>query len=65
MKKVYQKTFTKQTPFFWAPSGIYQDIGHILQNPLLPWNSKGFDNHNLSHKTLKHRAHGKMFTGYH
>ena len=54
---VNEKTFTKQTPnFFWAPSGRYQDIGHILQNPKLLWNAMGFNNLNLSHKTLKHRA---------
>ena len=44
---------------FWAPTGRYQDIGHLLQNPKLPLNAMRFNNHNLSHKTLKHRALGQ------
>ena len=37
-------------------NGRYQDIGHILQNPKLSWNAMGFNNHNLSQKSLKRRA---------
>ena len=50
-KIVHQKVFAKQTPnFFSAPSGRYQDIIHLLQNPKLLWNAIVLNNHNLSHK---------------
>ena len=54
---VHQRTFTKKAPnFFLAPCWRYQDTIHLLQNPKLPRNTMGFNNHNLSHKTLKDRA---------
>ena len=57
---VHQKTFSKKAPYsVGASCGRYQDIRHILQNPKLPGNTKGFNNHNLFHKTMKHRALGK------
>ena len=48
------------TWFCWVPSGRYQEVGHLLQNLKFRWNAMGFNNHNLSHKTLKHRALRKI-----
>ena len=51
---VHQRTFTKKAPnFFLAPCGRYEDTIHLLQNPKLSRNTMGFNNRNLSHKTLK------------
>ena len=53
---VHQRTFTKKAPnLFGGPCKRYQDIRHILQNPKLPRKAMGFNNHNLSHKTLMHQ----------
>ena len=54
---VHQRTFTKKAPIFCvAPCRRYQDTIHILQHPKLPRNTVGFNNRNLSHKTLKDGA---------
>ena len=61
----HHRKFTKKAPnFVWAPCGRYQDITHLLLNPKLPTNAMGFNNHNLSNKTLKHRAL-KIYLFYH
>ena len=38
------------------PCERYEDTIHLLQNPKLPRNTMGFNNRNLSHKTLKDGA---------
>ena len=54
---VHQRAFTKRASnFFLAPQGRFQDIIHILQKQNLLTKSMGFNNRNLSHKTLKDRA---------
>ena len=42
-----------------APHERYEDTIHVLQNPKLPRNTMGFNNRNLSHKTLKDGALNK------
>ena len=39
-----------------SSSGSYQYFRSILKCPRIPRNNMGFNNHNLSHKTLTHRA---------
>ena len=44
---VTEKTFTKKAQhFFWVSSRRYQDFRHILQNPKVPNNVMGSNNHN-------------------
>jgi hypothetical protein len=51
---VHQRTFTTKKPnFVLAPCGKYRDIIYLLQNPKMTRNSMGFNNCNLSHKTLR------------
>ena len=50
-KNIYKKTLT-----FLASCGRYQNTMHLLQNPKLPRNTMGFNNRNLSHKTLEDEA---------
>ena len=53
---VEKEHLQKNTKFFLAPCGIYQDTIHLLQNLKLPRNTMSFNNCNLSHKTLKDGA---------
>ena len=54
---MFLRTFTKKEPnFFLAPCERYEDTIHLLQNPKLSRNTMGFNNRNLSHKTLKDGA---------
>ena len=45
----------KKNPFFTS-HWKYQDFRHLDQNPKCPRNIWGFNNHNLSHTSVKHWA---------
>ena len=54
---VHEKTSTNKAQyFFWVSSQRYQYFRHILQNPKVPKNIMGSNNHNLWYKLLNGRA---------
>ena len=60
-KNENQGTYAKNIHFLKVPIQRYQDFRHILLNPKFPRNTMGFNNYNLSHKILKHRALTKVW----